>query len=214
MPYRSALAVVLQRCDDLRSQVEALRGACIAMPHCANLAEALAWEDELRASLATLEADARVFGGVALPSDVERNDPRAASTGRESKALAVTAIAGLILAGAGVIAALEWKNAAVTAPRRSRILVAGNVIVAPPPAHVGDRCSVEIALDREACTIDIDAICPTIERRFEAKRCIAPGAPISARIPDALNLDGARGHLAFATDRGASIDIELAAWRY
>jgi hypothetical protein len=87
------------------------------------------------------------------------------------------------------------------------------VVAAPPPAHVGDRCSVAIDLDRGACTIDIDVICPTVERRFKAKRCFEHGAPISVRTANDFDLDGARGHLVFAAENRTRIDIDLAAWR-
>ncbi|HEY1959347.1 MAG TPA: hypothetical protein VGH28_27240 [Polyangiaceae bacterium] len=55
MPYRDAIESVVQRCMDLRARIQRMEQTRRPLRACASLAEAVAWEAELRRRLAELE---------------------------------------------------------------------------------------------------------------------------------------------------------------
>jgi len=55
MPYRDAIESVLQRCMELRARIQRIENARPELRTCEALAEALAWEADLRAHLDELE---------------------------------------------------------------------------------------------------------------------------------------------------------------
>ena len=196
MPYRRPVDVALQRCSELHEQLETLAGVRVERPTCATLEDALAWEAELR-------ADVQSLGGMVVPVGSAARDPRKL----------VFAVVGVLVALglAALVVLFQRHEPGSTGPKQVRDMLAGNVLEAPPPAHAGDRCEIEIRRDRVDCTLDIDCICPTIERRVSAQQCIAPGAAVNARTRE-FDLDGAHGRLVLMTADGP-IDVELDGWR-
>ena len=209
MPYRGAIETVLRRCDELRARLAAL-GAPIEERACATLAAALAWEAELRARTATREleiADEQAIAPVACVAAEPTHEPL------KIKALAPSLAAGVVVA-AGVVLLLALdphEGAQASAPPVKRsYLVAGRIRSAPSPAHVGDRCTVRVDLDHDAC--DVDVTCPTLERRFHADSCVTPETSIVARDGKTFDLDGDRGTLTLTTEEGV-VTIGFDEWR-
>ena len=191
MPYRGSIDAVLERCDELREQLQTLAGVRVEAPSCSTLEDALMWESHLRAELQS-------FGGVVLPA----RHPRVVINW-----IPLVMVASLVVAvGAFMLASTPHRAA------ESRMLLAGNIVRSPPPpARAGDRCEIEVHRNPGTCTIDVDCICPTIERRGSAHRCIEPGLAISARTSE-FDLDGERGRLDLMTPDGI-IEIQLDTWR-
>lgn len=203
MAYRGAIDGVLRRCDELRAQVEELSGETREARACADLAAAFAWEAELERALRDLEdeaADERAFASVRHEPEPER--PRLST----KQALLLVGGAAVALAALlGVAVVVDHREPPAAAPVKHWYLVAGNV---RSGAHVGDRCTIYVQMDDEACNVDVT--CPSVERRYHASRCRADGY-VEAKVPG-LDLDGRNGSLTFVGGEGA-VEVGLDEWR-
>ncbi len=191
MPYRAAIQTVLHRCDELCARIEELQHSAVAREPCETLADALIWEARLRARVAQLEATWIEDDEIAPVTAVAEPDPSPAT---HASQMTLAIVLGVVVAiGVVVVFALTL------APARREVhvgrfaLLAGNVVSARPPASVGDRCTIRIDRDGEAC--DSDAICPTVEKRWREDHCAL------------------RERVSFTTEASGTIEIELDAWR-
>ena len=203
MAYRGAIDGVLRRCEELRARIETLSGAKLEARESADLAAAFAWEAELERALRELEdeaADERAFASV-------QHEPEPEQPGLSTKqALLLVGGAAVALAAMlGIAVAVEHHEPAALVPAKRSYLVAGDI---RSGAHVGDRCTIYVQMDHDAC--DVDVTCPSVERRYHADRCLSEGW-VQARVPG-LDLDGRNGRLTFVGGEGA-VEVGLDEWR-